>query len=100
MEWGSGAVLQSMFLELIRSLYQAARVGEGDEMIDRMKSAGSRGVLDKKAYFGCVKILCGIERIDHASSVFKKMKQGGCEPRIKSYDVLMGQLYAHKSQPC
>ncbi|KAL6180525.1 hypothetical protein ACLB2K_047187 [Fragaria x ananassa] len=79
------------------SLYQAARVGEGDEMIDRMKSAGFGEALDKKAYFGFLKILCGIERIDHALSVFKKMKQDGCEPGIKTYDLLMGKLYAHNS---
>ncbi|KAL6124137.1 hypothetical protein ACLB2K_076652 [Fragaria x ananassa] len=77
------------------SLYQAARVGEGDEMIDRMKSAGFGKALDKKAYFGFLKILCGIERIDHALYVFKKMKQDGCEPWIKTYDLLMGKLYAH-----
>ncbi|KAL6130999.1 hypothetical protein ACLB2K_069377 [Fragaria x ananassa] len=64
-------------------------------MIDRMKSAGFGEALDKKAYFGFLKILCGIERIDHALYVFKKMKQDGCEPRIKTYDLLMGNLYAH-----
>ncbi|PRQ20071.1 putative pentatricopeptide [Rosa chinensis] len=93
-EWGCSPN-ETTFLELIRSLYQAARVGEGDEMIDRMKSAGFGEALDKKAYFGFLKILCGIERIDHALSVFKKMKQDGCEPGVKSYDLLMGKLYAH-----
>ncbi|KAK9929480.1 hypothetical protein M0R45_026576 [Rubus argutus] len=93
-EWGCSPN-ETTFLDLIRSLYQAARIGEGDEMIDRMKSAGFGEALDKKAYFGFLKILCGIERIDHALSVFKKMKQDGCEPGIKSYDLLMGKLYAH-----
>ncbi|GFZ12170.1 pentatricopeptide repeat (PPR) superfamily protein [Actinidia rufa] len=78
------------------SLYQAARIGEGDEMIDGMKSAGFGEALDKKKeYYGFLKILCGIERIDHAMSVFAKMKEGGCEPGIKTYDLLMGKLVAH-----
>ncbi|KAL6126227.1 hypothetical protein ACLB2K_074278 [Fragaria x ananassa] len=64
-------------------------------MIDRMKSAGFGEALDKKAYFGFLKILCGIQRIDHALYVFKKMKQDGCDPGIKTYDLLMGKLYAH-----
>ncbi|VVA27654.1 PREDICTED: pentatricopeptide [Prunus dulcis] len=93
-EWGCYPN-ETTFLVLIRSLYQGARIGEGDEMIDRMKSAGFGGALDKKAYYGFMKILCGIERIDHAMRVFKKMKEDGCEPGIKSYDLLMGKLYAH-----
>lgn len=93
-EWGCYPN-EETFLVLIRSLYQAARVGEGDEMIDRMKSAGFGDKLDKKAYYGFLNILCGIERIDHALSVFKKMKQDGCEPGIKTYDLLMGKLCAH-----
>ncbi|KAK4580615.1 hypothetical protein RGQ29_024311 [Quercus rubra] len=93
-EWGCYPD-DTTFLVLIRSLYQAARVGEGDEMIDRMRSAGFVSKLDKKAYYGFLKILCGIERIDHAMSVFKKMKEDGCEPGIKTYDLLMGKLCAH-----
>ncbi|KAL0318837.1 UNVERIFIED_CONTAM: Pentatricopeptide repeat-containing protein PNM1, mitochondrial [Sesamum angustifolium] len=77
------------------SLYQAARLGEGDEMIDMMKSAGYGDALDKKAYYDFLKILCGIERIDHAMSVFTKMKEDGCEPGMKTYDLLMGKLCAH-----
>ncbi|XP_018824895.1 pentatricopeptide repeat-containing protein PNM1, mitochondrial [Juglans regia] len=93
-EWGCYPD-ETTFLVLIRSLYQAARVGEGDEMIDGMRSAGYGGKLDKKVYYGFLKILCGIERIDHALSVFKKMKEDGCEPGIKTYDLLMGKLCAH-----
>ncbi|KAL6497336.1 hypothetical protein OROGR_029265 [Orobanche gracilis] len=86
---------ETTFLVLIKSLYQAARVGEGDEMIDRMKSAGYGDALDKKAYYEFLKILCGIERIDHAMIVFSKMKEDACEPGIKTYDLLMGKLCAH-----
>ncbi|XP_062152780.1 small ribosomal subunit protein mL104 (rPPR9) [Alnus glutinosa] len=93
-EWGCYPD-ETTFLVLIRSLYQAARVGEGDEMIDRMRSAGYGSKLDKKAYYGFLKILCGIERVDHALSVFKKMKEDGCEPGIKTYDLLMEKLCAH-----
>ncbi|KAL0355192.1 UNVERIFIED_CONTAM: Pentatricopeptide repeat-containing protein PNM1, mitochondrial [Sesamum radiatum] len=64
-------------------------------MIDMMKSAGYEDALDKKAYYEFLKILCGIERIDHAMSVFTKMKEDGCEPGIKTYDLLMGKLCAH-----
>ncbi|KAI4365855.1 hypothetical protein MLD38_021803 [Melastoma candidum] len=84
---------EETYLLLTRSLYQAARVAEGDWMIDQMKSAGF--ALDKKAYYGFLKILCGIERVDHALSVFKKMKADGCEPGIKSYDLLIGKTCAH-----
>ncbi|KAF5734113.1 pentatricopeptide repeat-containing protein PNM1 mitochondrial [Tripterygium wilfordii] len=89
-EWGCYPD-ETTFIGLIRSLYQAARVSEGDEMIDRMKSAGYGGKLDKKAYYGFLKILCGIERLEHAMTVFKKMKDDGCEPGIKTYDLLMGK---------
>lgn len=93
-EWGCYPD-ETTFLVFIRSLYQAARLGEGDEMIDRMRSAGYGSKLDKKAYYGFLKILCGIERVDHALSVFKKMKEDGCEPGIKTYDLLMEKLCAH-----
>ncbi|KAK4362311.1 hypothetical protein RND71_017552 [Anisodus tanguticus] len=73
-EWGCNPD-ETTFLTLIRSLYQAARV-------DRMKSAGFGDALDKKAYYDFLKILCGIERIDHAMSVFAKMKEYGCKPGL------------------
>ncbi|GAB4854647.1 hypothetical protein Ancab_023229 [Ancistrocladus abbreviatus] len=44
------------FLILTRSLYEAARIGEGDEMIDRLKSAECGNALDKEAYYGFLKI--------------------------------------------
>lgn len=93
-EWGCYPD-ETTFLVLIKSLYQAARIGEGDEMIDRMKSAGFGEALDRKTYYEFIKILCGIERIDHAMSVFAKMKEDGCDPGIKTYDLLMGKLVAH-----
>ncbi|KAK4252545.1 hypothetical protein QN277_014531 [Acacia crassicarpa] len=93
-EWGCHPDATT-FLILTKSLYQAARLEEGDEMIDRMKSAGFGEALDKKAYYQFLKILCGIERIDHALSVFAKMKADGFEPGIKTYDLLMGKLCAH-----
>ncbi|KAG6386038.1 hypothetical protein SASPL_154924 [Salvia splendens] len=86
---------ETTFLVLIKSLYQAARVGEGDEMIDRMKSAGFGDALDTKAYYEFLKILCGIERIDHAMNVFAMMKEDGRKPGMKTYDLLMGKLCAH-----
>lgn len=86
---------ETTFLVLIKSLYQAARVGEGDEMIDRMKSAGYGDALDKKAYYEFLKILCGIERIDHAMNVFAMMEEDGCKPGIKTYELLMEKLCAH-----
>ncbi|KAD5507864.1 hypothetical protein R6Q59_031422 [Mikania micrantha] len=92
-EWGCDSN-EETFLVLIKSLYQAARIGEGDEMIDRMKSAGFGDSLDKKAYYEFLKILCGIERIDHALTVFTKMKKD-CDPGIKTYDLLIGKLSAH-----
>lgn len=93
-EWGCNPD-ETTFLTLIRSLYQAARVGEGDEMIDRMRSAGFGDALDKKAYYEFLKILCGIERLDHAMSVFAKMKEDGCKPGLKTYDLLIGKMVAH-----
>ncbi|KAL2325383.1 hypothetical protein Fmac_024441 [Flemingia macrophylla] len=93
-EWGCYPN-ETTFLVLIRSLYQAARLEEGDEMIDRMRSAGYGEFLDKKAYYQFLKILCGVERVDHALSVFAMMKADGCEPGVKTYDLLMGKLGAH-----
>ncbi|OIT29073.1 PREDICTED: pentatricopeptide repeat-containing protein PNM1, mitochondrial [Nicotiana attenuata] len=93
-QWGCSPD-ETTFLTLIKSLYQAARIGEGDEMIDRMKSAGFGDALDKKAYYEFLKILCGIERTDHAMIVFAKMKEDGRKPGLKTYDLLMGKLVAH-----
>lgn len=93
-EWGCYPDAESHLI-LIRSLYQAARVGEGDEMIDRMKSAGFGDKLDVKEYYSFLKILCGIERVEHAMTVFKKMKADGCKPGIKTYDLLMEKWCAH-----
>lgn len=93
-EWGCYPN-ETTFVVLIRSLYQAARLEEGDEMIDRMKSAGFGASLDKKAYYQFLTILCGIERVEHALKVFAMMKADGCEPGIKTYDLLMSKLGAH-----
>jgi len=93
-EWGCYPD-ETTYLVLIKSLYQAARIGEGDEMVDQLKSAGFGEALDRKVYYEFIKILCGIERIDHAMSVFAKMKDDGCSPRIKTYDLLMGKMVAH-----
>ncbi|KAI3686559.1 hypothetical protein L1987_80238 [Smallanthus sonchifolius] len=92
-EWGCHPN-EETFIVLINSLYQGARIGEGDEMIDRMKSARFGDKLDKKVYYEFLKILCGIERVDHALNVFTKMKKD-CEPGVKTYDLLMGKLCAH-----
>eukprot|EP00268_Persea_americana_P023130 TRINITY_DN2280_c0_g4_i1.p1 TRINITY_DN2280_c0_g4~~TRINITY_DN2280_c0_g4_i1.p1 ORF type:complete len:518 (-),score=89.45 TRINITY_DN2280_c0_g4_i1:302-1855(-) len=93
-EWGCSPNAES-FILLIKSLYQAARIAEGDEMIDRMKSAGFGVSLNKKAYYGFLKILCGIERVDHAMRVFVKMKKDECCPGEKTYELLIGKLCAH-----
>ncbi|PKA53687.1 Pentatricopeptide repeat-containing protein [Apostasia shenzhenica] len=90
-QWGCSSGAET-YLVLIRSLYQAARVSEGDEMIGFMKSAGFRQSLDRKAYYGFIKILCGIERVDHAMKVFRMMKASGLAPGIKTYDLLIGKL--------
>ncbi|KAM0937884.1 putative tetratricopeptide-like helical domain superfamily [Dioscorea sansibarensis] len=93
-EWGCSAEADT-YLVLIRSLYQAARVSEGDEMIGWMRSAGFGSEVDRKAYYGFIKILCGIERVDHAMKVFRMMKGYGHAPGIKTYDLLIGKLAAH-----
>lgn len=62
-------------------------------MIDRMKNSGY--AVDEKAYYDFLKILCGIERVEHAMSVFEKMKEDGCKPGIRTYDLLMGKWCAH-----
>nr|CAD1832341.1 unnamed protein product [Ananas comosus var. bracteatus] len=67
-EWGCSPDADT-YLALIRSLYQAARVSEGDEMIRWMRLAGFGDRLDRKAYYGFIKILCGIERVEHAMKV-------------------------------
>ena len=67
----------------------------GDEMINWMRSAGFRNALDRKAYYGFVKILCGIEREDLAMKVFRMMKGYGHALGIKTYDLLIGKLAEH-----
>ncbi|XP_010939201.1 small ribosomal subunit protein mL104 (rPPR9) [Elaeis guineensis] len=93
-EWGCSPDAET-YLALIRSLYQAARVSEGDEMIGFMRAAGFGDKLDIKAYYGFIKILCGIERVEHAMKVFRMMKGYGHAPGIKTYDLLMAKLAEH-----
>ncbi|XP_074592649.1 small ribosomal subunit protein mL104 (rPPR9) [Curcuma longa] len=93
-EWGCSPDAET-YLALIRSLYQAARVSEGDEMIGWMRSAGFGDKLDRKAYYGFVKILCGIERVEHAMKVFRMMKGYGHAPGVKTYSLLIEKLATH-----
>ncbi|EPS61302.1 hypothetical protein M569_13492 [Genlisea aurea] len=92
-EWGCYPD-ETTYIVLIKSLYRAARISEGDDMMDRMKSAGYGDALDKKVYYEFIRVLCGVERISHALAVFAKMKEG-CRPGIKTYDLLMRKLCAH-----
>ncbi|KAL6841966.1 hypothetical protein ACP4OV_028478 [Aristida adscensionis] len=93
-EWGCSPDADT-YLVLIRSLYQAARISEGDEMMTWMRSAGFGDQLDRKAYYGFIKILCGIERVEHAVKVFRMMKGYGHSPGVKSYSLLIEKLAKH-----
>ncbi|XP_020591191.1 pentatricopeptide repeat-containing protein PNM1, mitochondrial [Phalaenopsis equestris] len=93
-QWGCSPGAET-YLVLIRSLYQAARLSEAEEMIGFMRSAGFGDSLDRKAYYGFIKILCGIERVEHAMKVFRKMKSYGHVPGIKTYELLIGKLATH-----
>ena len=93
-EWGCSPDAAT-YLVLIRSLYQAARTSEGDEMMTWMRSAGFGDKLDRKAYYGFIKILCGIERVEHAVKVFRMMKGYGHAPGVKSYSLLIEKLARH-----
>ncbi|KAG0484185.1 hypothetical protein HPP92_008092 [Vanilla planifolia] len=93
-QWGCSPGAET-YLVLIRSLYQAARLSEGDEMIGFLRSAGFSDSLNRKAYYGFIKILCGIERVDHAMKIFRMMKGYGHAPGIKTYDLLISKLAVH-----
>ncbi|WOK99348.1 hypothetical protein Cni_G08060 [Canna indica] len=93
-EWGCSPDAET-YLALVRSLYQAARVSEGDEMVGWMRSAGFGDHLDRKAYYGFIKILCGIERVEHAVKVFRMMKGYGHAPGVKTYSLLIEKLATH-----
>uniref|UniRef100_A0A0E0AME3 Pentacotripeptide-repeat region of PRORP domain-containing protein n=1 Tax=Oryza glumipatula TaxID=40148 RepID=A0A0E0AME3_9ORYZ len=93
-EWGCSPDADT-YLVLIKSLYQAARISEGDEMMTWMRSAGFGAKLDRKAYYGFIKILCGIERVEHAVKVFRMMKGYGHAPGTKSYSLLIEKLTRH-----
>ncbi|URD85413.1 phosphoserine phosphatase [Musa troglodytarum] len=93
-EWGCSADAET-YLALIRSLFQAARLSEGDEMVGWMRSAGFGDKLDRKAYYGFIKILCGIERVEHAVKVFRLMKGYGHAPGVKTYSLLIEKLATH-----
>ncbi|MQL80152.1 hypothetical protein Taro_012611 [Colocasia esculenta] len=93
-EWGCSPNAET-YLALVRSLFQAARVAEGYEMIEEMRQAGFGASLDRKAYYGFIKILCGIERVEHAVRVFRMAKGYGFTPGIKTYDLLIEKLWAH-----
>ncbi|XP_047066271.1 pentatricopeptide repeat-containing protein PNM1, mitochondrial [Lolium rigidum] len=93
-EWGCSPDADT-YLILIKSLYQAARISEGDEMVTWMRSAGFGDKLDRKAYYGFIKVLCGIERVEHAIKVFRMMKGYGHAPGTKSYSLLIEKLATH-----
>lgn len=93
-EWGCSPDSET-YLVLIKSLYQAGRVSEGDQMIEFMRAAGFGKMLDRKAYYGFIKVLCGIERIEHAMKVFRMMKGYGHAPGVKTYTRLIEKLATH-----
>lgn len=93
-EWGCSPDADT-YLVLIKSLYQAARISEGDELMIWMRSAGFGDKLDRKAYYGFIKVLCGIERVEHAVKVFRLMKGYGHAPGTKSYSLLIEKLASH-----
>ncbi|KAM3364857.1 hypothetical protein ACQJBY_014927 [Aegilops geniculata] len=93
-EWGCSPDADT-YLVLIKSLYQAARISEGDELMIWMRSAGFGDKLDRKAYYGFIKVLCGIERVEHAVKVFRLMKGYGHAPGTKSYSLLIEKLARH-----
>ncbi|EMS65488.1 hypothetical protein TRIUR3_29829 [Triticum urartu] len=93
-EWGCSPDADT-YLVLIKSLYQAARTSEGDELMIWMRSAGFGDKLDRKAYYGFMKVLCGIERVEHAVKVFRLMKGYGHAPGTKSYSLLIEKLASH-----
>ncbi|CAA6671885.1 unnamed protein product [Spirodela intermedia] len=98
--WISGMFPNAeIYLALIRSFYQAARLSEGDEMVEKMRSAGFGAALDTNAYYGFIKVLCGIERVDHAMKVFRMAKGYGFVPGVKTYGLLIEKLWAH-NQVC
>ena len=84
-----------IYVVLIKSLYQAARVSEGDEMVEKMRIEGFGNHLDTKTYYGFIKILCGIERINHAMKVFRLAKGFGFVPGVKTYGLLVEKLWSH-----
>ncbi|CAD6223165.1 unnamed protein product [Miscanthus lutarioriparius] len=81
-----------MYLVLISSLYQAAQTAEGDDMMTSMQSAGFGDKLDRKAYYGFIKILCGIEWVEHA---VKPSRYSGHAPGVKSYSLFIEKLARH-----
>lgn len=94
-EWGCSPDGE-MYIVMVKSLYQAARVKEADDMIEQMWSVGFGDALNVKECFGFLKILCGIERVDHAMKVFRRLKKCyGFEPGVKTYELLMRSLSAH-----
>lgn len=94
-EWGCSPDGE-MYVIMVRSLYQAARVKEADDMIKQMWGAGFGDALNVKECFGFLKILCGIQRVDHAMKVFRYMKKCyGFEPGVKTYELLIRSLSSH-----
>ncbi|XP_078428663.1 pentatricopeptide repeat (PPR) superfamily protein [Wolffia australiana] len=83
------------FVAVMRSLYQAGRTAEGDEVMEKMRGAGLGRDLGRKEYYGFVKILCGIERVDHAVRVFRLGKGYGFVPGKKTYELLVEKLWKH-----
>ncbi|KAK1307103.1 Pentatricopeptide repeat-containing protein [Acorus calamus] len=93
-EWSCSADSET-YVALIKSLYRAARVEEGDEMIGRMRDAGLGADLDAEAYGSFVKTLCHIRRLDHALKVFKMMRRDRRRPAAEIYEVLIRKLQEH-----
>ncbi|XP_062029026.1 small ribosomal subunit protein mL104 (rPPR9)-like [Rosa rugosa] len=81
---------ETTYVVLVRSLYKAGRIEEGDAMLERMNSSGLK--VDNKVYYLILKTLCSVGKFDHAVSLVKKMKEDGCEPGVKVYLLMMDKL--------
>ncbi|PRQ16359.1 putative tetratricopeptide-like helical domain-containing protein [Rosa chinensis] len=81
---------ETTYVVLVRSLYKAGRIEEGDAMLERMKAAGLK--VDNKVYYRILKTLSSVGKFDHAVSLVKKMKEDGCEPGVKVYLLMMDKL--------
>ncbi|KAF8408140.1 hypothetical protein HHK36_007282 [Tetracentron sinense] len=75
---------------VMRVMYLTGRFGRGNRLMDEMIEQGL--MPEQKFYYDLIGVLCGVERVNHALGLFKKMKKNSVGGYGPVYDMLIPKL--------